>query len=59
MARLSRLQLLGMAITFHLLYVYSIFEVYFVSPVVGGMKALPGPPPAQRVVLFVGILNVP
>ncbi|KAA8645129.1 GPI ethanolamine phosphate transferase 1 [Aspergillus tanneri] len=57
MARLSRLQFLGVAVTFHLLYVCSIFDVYFVSPVVGGMKAhrvqTSEPPPAQRVVLFV------
>ncbi|KAB8228299.1 GPI ethanolamine phosphate transferase 1 [Aspergillus alliaceus] len=57
MARLSRLQFLGVAITFHLLYVCSTFDVYFVSPVVGGMKAhrvqTSGPPPARRVVLFV------
>lgn len=58
MARLSRLQFLGVAVTFHMLYVCSIFDVYFVSPIVGGMKAhrvqTSGPPPAQRVVLFVG-----
>ncbi|RAH42102.1 GPI ethanolamine phosphate transferase 1 [Aspergillus brunneoviolaceus CBS 621.78] len=56
MARLKRSQFLGIAVVFHLLYVYSIFDIYFVSPVVGGMKAhrVQASPPAQRVVLFVG-----
>ncbi|RAH64107.1 GPI ethanolamine phosphate transferase 1 [Aspergillus aculeatinus CBS 121060] len=55
MARLKRSQFLGVAVVFHLLYVYSIFDIYFVSPVVGGMKAhrVQTSPPAQRVVLFV------
>ncbi|RAH80314.1 PigN-domain-containing protein [Aspergillus japonicus CBS 114.51] len=55
MARLNRSHFLALAVVFHLLYVYSIFDIYFVSPVVGGMKAhrVQVSPPAQRVVSFV------
>lgn len=56
MARLSRLQFLGVAVVFHLLYIGSIFDTYFVSPVINGMNAYSvetPEPPAKRVVLFV------
>ncbi|PYI30328.1 PigN-domain-containing protein [Aspergillus indologenus CBS 114.80] len=54
MARLKRSHFLAIAVVFHLLDVYSIFDIYFVSPVVGGMKAhrVQISPPAQRVVLL-------
>lgn len=58
MTRLSRLQFLGVAVVFHLLYICSIFDTYFVSPVVNGMNAYrveTPEPPAKRVVLFVGM----
>ncbi|QUC16716.1 uncharacterized protein UV8b_00957 [Ustilaginoidea virens] len=58
MAALSRFAFL--AAVFHLVYIYSIFDIYFVSPIVSGMQlfAVQRPPsrkpPADRLVLFVG-----
>ncbi|KAK8207493.1 GPI ethanolamine phosphate transferase-like protein [Phyllosticta capitalensis] len=57
MARLGRRTFLGIAVVFHLVYIYSIFDIYFVSPIVSGMREyrLEGKePPAKRLVLFVG-----
>ncbi|KAI9719942.1 MAG: Glycosyl phosphatidyl inositol anchor synthesis [Chrysothrix sp. TS-e1954] len=57
MARLGRNGFLAIAIAFHLVYIYSIFDIYFVSPVVSGMTAFKAESieaPAQRLVLFVG-----
>ena len=60
MARLGRGAFLALAVVFHVVYIYSIFDIYFVSPVVSGMRAhnvqrKPGAsPPAKRLVLFVG-----
>lgn len=57
MARLGRLGFLGIAVVFHLVYIYSIFDIYFVSPVTHGMtpyKLEGHAAPAKRVVLFVG-----
>lgn len=62
MARLGRLGFLGIAVVFHLIYVYSIFDIYFVSPIVHGMRefAVEGvAAPAQRLVLYVGMLRGP
>ncbi|KAL3460497.1 Phosphatidylinositolglycan class N-domain-containing protein [Aspergillus heterothallicus] len=59
MARLGRSGFLALAAIFHLIYAYSIFDVYFVSPIVSGMSSYrverdPGAEaPAQRLVLFV------
>lgn len=58
MARLSRLQFLGVAVVFHLLYICSIFDTYFVSSVVNGMNSYrveTPEPSAKRVVLFIGM----
>ena len=58
MARLGRFGFLTIAVVFHLIYIYSIFDIYFVSPIVHGMQSFPIPhpegPPAKRLVLFVG-----
>lgn len=60
MARLGRVGFLTLAIVFHLIYTYSIFDIYFVSPIVSGMRPYgverePGAKaPAKRLVLFVG-----
>lgn len=60
MARLRRVGFLTLALVFHLIYVYSIFDIYFVSPIVSGMKSfgvereLGIEAPAKRLVLFVG-----
>lgn len=60
MARFPRARFLALALVFHLVYIYSIFDIYFVSPIVSGMQlfALDRPaeskPPADRLVLFVG-----
>lgn len=60
MARLGRFGFLGVAIVFHLIYIYSIFDIYFVSPIVSGMtpfavnRSSLDEIPAQRLVLFVG-----
>ncbi|GAD94390.1 GPI-anchor biosynthetic protein (Mcd4), putative [Paecilomyces variotii No. 5] len=60
MARLGRVGFLALAVVFHLLYLYSIFDIYFVSPIVSGMRSFsverePGKEaPAKRLVLFVG-----
>ncbi|MCJ1314085.1 Glycosyl phosphatidyl inositol anchor synthesis [Agyrium rufum] len=66
MARLSRFGFLAVAVVFHLIYLFSIFDIYFVSPIVHGMQAYSVPEsskktsgssfsaPADRLFLFVG-----
>lgn len=60
MPRLGRFGFLGVAIVFHLVYIYSIFDIYFVSPIVHGMTTYgvhrrnAAEAPAKRLVLFVG-----
>lgn len=59
MASFHRARFLAIAVIFHLVYIYSIFDIYFVSPIVSGMALFPtrpptSPPPASRLVLFVG-----
>ncbi|KAL1841831.1 hypothetical protein VTJ49DRAFT_6508 [Mycothermus thermophilus] len=60
MAGLRRFRFLAIAVVFHFVYIYSIFDIYFVSPIVSGMRlfdvprAQSTPPPADRLVLFVG-----
>lgn len=59
MARLGRLGFLAIAVVFHLVYILSIFDIYFVSPIVSGMREYSldaKEPPAKRLVLFVGML---
>lgn len=60
MARLGRGGLAAIAVFFHVVYIYSIFDIYFVSPVVTGMRPHGverkngAAAPAKRLVLFVG-----
>jgi hypothetical protein len=60
MARVNRFGFLAIAMTFHLVYIYSIFDIYFVSPIVSGMREFQverpdgAEAPAKRLVLFVG-----
>ena len=60
MAAVSRFAFLATAIVFHLVYILSIFDIYFVSPIVSGMRLFgidrdaQAKPPADRLVLFVG-----
>lgn len=63
MAGFNRFGFLAIAVLFHTVYIYSIFDVYFVSPIVSGMRLFgvqrpeTQKAPADRLVLFVG--NVP
>ncbi|RCI13749.1 hypothetical protein L249_8087 [Ophiocordyceps polyrhachis-furcata BCC 54312] len=60
MAAVTRFAFLATAIVFHLVYLFSIFDVYFVSPVVSGMQLIGvgrseyAKAPADRLVLIVG-----
>jgi len=60
MARVNRFGFLAIALTFHLVYIFSIFDIYFVSPIVSGMREFEVErpegieAPAKRLVLFVG-----
>lgn len=58
MARLGRMGFLALAVVFHVIYVFSIFDIYFVSPIVTGMRAFGVDTlkaPAKRLVLYVGV----
>lgn len=60
MAAYTRSGFLALAVVFHLVYIFSIFDIYFVSPVVSGMRLFAVDrdasvkAPADRLVLFVG-----
>lgn len=60
MARHGRRGFLAIVVIFHLIYIYSIFDIYFKSPIVSGMKefrverADGVEAPAKRLVLYVG-----
>lgn len=60
MATINRFTFLAIAMVFHLVYIYSIFDIYFVSPIVSGMNLFQidrsegTKAPADRLVLFVG-----
>ena len=60
MARINRFTFVIIAVVFHLVYIASIFDIYFVSPIVHGMRAfsIPRRPgaeaPARRLILIVG-----
>lgn len=60
MARINRFTFVTIAVVFHLVYIASIFDIYFVSPIVHGMRAFAVPrrpgaeAPARRLVLIVG-----
>lgn len=61
MARVGRFGFLAIAMAFHMVYIISIFDIYFVSPIVSGMRAFEVErpegveAPARRLVLFVGM----
>lgn len=65
MAAVGRFGLLAIAVVFHLVYLFSIFDIYFVSPIVSGMqlfgieRAPNVKAPADRLVLFVGTSSQP
>ena len=55
----STTSILVLGLVFHLLYILSVFDCYFTSPVVHGMRHFSAgikdaPAPAKRLVLFVG-----
>lgn len=60
MAGSPRLRFLAIAVVFHSVFIFSIFDVYFVSPIVSGMQLFgverpaETKAPADRLVLFVG-----
>ncbi|OBT56726.1 hypothetical protein VE04_03906, partial [Pseudogymnoascus sp. 24MN13] len=60
MARVTRFGFLLTAVVFHFVYIFSIFDIYFVSPIVSGMRQFEVErleeveAPAQRLVLYVG-----
>jgi len=60
MAGFPRFRFLAIAVVFHLVYIFSIFDIYFVSPIVSGMRLFQPQrsplekAPADRLVLFVG-----
>ncbi|KAK7981879.1 phosphatidylinositolglycan class N [Apiospora saccharicola] len=60
MAAFTRFRFLAIAMVFHILYFISIFDIYFVSPIVTGMRLFQvnrpeaTKAPADRLVLFVG-----
>jgi phosphatidylinositol glycan class N len=60
--RLTPTQFLGIGAVFHLLFCYSIFDIYFTSPLVHGMQPVDPrsvvAPPASRLVLFIGTLQL-
>ncbi|KAI8800970.1 Phosphatidylinositolglycan class N-domain-containing protein [Cladochytrium replicatum] len=55
MDSLTTTRLLMLGVAFHLFYSWSIFDIYFRSPIVHGMNPVlpPQPAPASRLVLFV------
>lgn len=60
MAGSSRARFLVIAAVFHFVYIFSIFDIYFVSPIISGMhlfgveRPAQSKAPADRLVLFVG-----
>ncbi|KAK3318559.1 Phosphatidylinositolglycan class N-domain-containing protein [Apodospora peruviana] len=60
MAASPRFRFLIIALLFHIVYIFSIFDIYFVSPIVSGMslfrveRPTSSVAPADRLVLFVG-----
>ena len=60
MARINRFSFVAIALVFHSVYIASIFDIYFVSPIVHGMTAFSArrpagaEAPARRLVLYVG-----
>jgi len=59
MAGYSRRIVLFLGIIFHLVQLGSIFDIYFVTPLVHGMREYKPdvPAPAKRVILVVGMIS--
>lgn len=53
------LAVLVVGMLFHIIYVFSIFDIYFRTPLVHGMSPVPCQytAPAKRLVLFVGMAS--
>ena len=58
--RYNVFKLLLIGLVFHLVYIGSVFDCYFTSPVVSGMESYHvGTAEAKRLVLIVGALSLP
>jgi phosphatidylinositol glycan class N len=58
MSRYNVTELLVVGLVFHIIFIYSVFDCYFTSPVVHGMRSFNvGHAESKRLVLIVGMLS--